>query len=132
MNLPPPDLSIIIPAFNEERRLPESLERIQDYLAARALRAEVIVVDDGSTDATARVVTDTAERYPLVRLVSNGRNHGKGYSVRHGMMEARGDIALSLPMPTFPRRSRRRISYWRPCARAIGTAPSDRGRWTAA
>jgi glycosyltransferase involved in cell wall biosynthesis len=94
MNPPLPDLSIIIPAFNEERRLPESLERIQAYLAARALRAEVIVVDDGSTDATARVVAENAERYPQVRLVSNGRNHGKGYSVRHGMMEARGDIAL--------------------------------------
>jgi dolichyl-phosphate beta-glucosyltransferase len=94
MNSSPPDLSIVIPAFNEERRLPESLERIHAYLAARSLRAEVIVVDDGSKDGTAGVVADKAERYPEVRLVSNGRNRGKGYSVRHGMMEARGDIAL--------------------------------------
>lgn len=94
MNLPPLELSIIIPAFNEERRLPKTLERIHAYVQERSLRAEVIVVDDGSSDGTAKLVEASAERYPELRLVGNGRNHGKGYSVRHGMLEARGEILL--------------------------------------
>src|ERR1051326_8272839 len=89
-----PELSIIIPAFNEERRLPKTLERIYAYLAARPMRFEVIVVDDGSTDSTAHLVQESRPRYPDLRLVSNSGNHGKGFSVRHGMREATGDIAL--------------------------------------
>ena len=58
------------------------------------MRAEVIIVDDGSTDGTAALVTTYHERYPFVRLLSNGRNRGKGFSVRHGMREARGEFAL--------------------------------------
>ena len=90
----PLKISIIIPAYNEERRLPESLERIRAYLAARPFEAEVIVVDDGSTDATPRIVEDFRARLPGLRLISNGANRGKGFSVRHGMLEARGDMAL--------------------------------------
>lgn len=91
---PPAELSIIIPAFNEERRLPQTVEAIRGYLAARPLRAELLIVDDGSTDGTAALVTAYHERYPFVRLVSNGGNRGKGFSVRHGMREARGEFAL--------------------------------------
>jgi len=90
----PLELSIIIPAFNEERRLPKTLERIHSYLIARGLHAEVIVVDDGSTDGTAQLVNSFRCRYPELRLLSNGQNHGKGFSVRHGMLEAAGEIAL--------------------------------------
>jgi glycosyltransferase involved in cell wall biosynthesis len=90
----PPDLSIVIPAFNEERRLPKTLDRIHDYLGERGWRAEVIVVDDGSTDGTAKLVEQFRQKYPEVRLVSNDRNRGKGFSVRHGMLEAGGEIAL--------------------------------------
>lgn len=92
-----PDLSIIIPAYNEEKRLPRALERIGDYLARVRLdseKAEILVVDDGSTDATARVAEDWKRLFPSLRLLSNGTNRGKGYSVRRGMLEARGQIAL--------------------------------------
>ena len=88
------DLSIVIPAFNEEQRLPKTLDRVVAYLQTKPDRAEVIVVDDGSTDATARVVRDYSQRYVALRLVTNGGNKGKGFSVRHGMLEARGDVAL--------------------------------------
>lgn len=93
----PPKLSIVIPAFNEEMRLPRTLERIREYFSQRPGGLdgiEVLIVDDGSTDGTARVATGWAERQSGWRLVSNGENRGKGYSVRHGMLEARGRIAL--------------------------------------
>jgi len=88
------ELSIIIPAFNEERRLAKSLELIRTYIASRHVRAEVLVVDDGSTDNTAKVTQHSQARFPELRLISNGRNRGKGFSVRHGMLEAKGEIAL--------------------------------------
>jgi len=98
MNAAPPELSIVIPAYNEAGRLPRAFEFIRAYLAARArrapLRAEIIVVDDGSSDRTPEVTAEWQQRLPELRLVSNGRNRGKGFSVRHGMLEARGAIAL--------------------------------------
>jgi len=91
-----PELSIIIPAYNEEKRLGRALVRIRDYFAGRpaAGRIEILIVDDGSTDGTAKIAEDWAKDLPSLRLVSNGDNRGKGYSVRHGMLEARGRIAL--------------------------------------
>jgi glycosyltransferase involved in cell wall biosynthesis len=96
MSGPAPELSIIIPAYNEEKRLPRALERIQEYLAAeRSLeQTEIILVDDGSTDATVRIAEEWSARIPELRIIVNGRNRGKGYSVRHGMLEARGRVAL--------------------------------------
>jgi glycosyltransferase involved in cell wall biosynthesis len=94
MTSPPLELSIVVPAFNEEQRLPRSLESIRAYVRSRALRAEVLVVDDGSADRTAKVVEDSRGDFPELRLLSNGCNRGKGFSVRHGMLEARGEIAL--------------------------------------
>jgi dolichyl-phosphate beta-glucosyltransferase len=94
MNFSPPDLSIIIPAFNEERRLPKTLNRIRDFLHVHAFEAEVIVVDDGSTDGTRELLENYQKQFPELRTVSNGRNRGKGFSVRHGMLEAKGEIAL--------------------------------------
>jgi len=97
MNQPPPALSIIIPAYNEEKRLGTTLARIRDYFDAHPAGPggiQIIVVDDGSTDGTAPLVDEWARRMPSLRLVSNGENRGKGYSVRHGMLEARGRIAL--------------------------------------
>ena len=89
-----PDLTIVIPSFNEEKRLPPTLERIAAYLREKRLGAEVIVVDDGSTDRTAAVAESWKDRISGLRVVSNGRNRGKGFSVRHGSLEARGDIVL--------------------------------------
>ena len=97
MTEPALQLSIIIPSFNEEARLPPTLERIYNFLSDRRdqLRnTEIIVVDDGSTDGTAKVAEDWMRKFPNLRLVSNGRNRGKGFSVRHGMLEARGRLTL--------------------------------------
>src|ERR1700730_8452907 len=94
MNSPPLDLSIVIPALNEERRLPKAIEQIGSYLSARPLRAEIIVVDDGSSDATPKLIESYGGKYAGLRLVSNGRNRGKGFSVRHGVLEACGEIVL--------------------------------------
>jgi len=89
-----PELSIIIPAYNEEARLPGTLARIAAYLETSDRKTEVLVVDDGSQDKTALVAERFKSKIPSLKLVSNGRNRGKGYSVRHGIHEAGGRIAL--------------------------------------
>jgi dolichyl-phosphate beta-glucosyltransferase len=89
-----PDLSIIIPSYNEELRLPNTLDRIAAYLQTYAGTAEVLVVDDGSKDRTASVAESFRGKIPSLRVVSNGVNRGKGFSVRHGMQEARGRVTL--------------------------------------
>ncbi|MCI0350682.1 MAG: glycosyltransferase family 2 protein [Acidobacteriales bacterium] len=86
--------SIIIPAYNESERLPASLDKILAYVAQQAWSAEVIVVNDGSRDSTADVVRQYARSHPIVRLVENPGNRGKGYAVRNGMSQAKGDILL--------------------------------------
>ncbi|MFZ0619833.1 MAG: dolichyl-phosphate beta-glucosyltransferase [Candidatus Acidiferrales bacterium] len=107
-----PELSIVIPAYNEEARLPRTLRSILDYLSREALspeRVEIIVVDDGSKDGTARVAQDFAREFCSLRVVENGENRGKGFSVRHGMLEARGrltlftDADLSSPIEEWPK-----------------------------
>jgi len=87
-------LSIVIPAYNEARRLPATLERILDYYQGRDELLEILVSDDGSTDDTARVVQDFARRHPVVQLLAHDRNRGKGAVVRDGMLAARGDVVL--------------------------------------
>jgi glycosyltransferase involved in cell wall biosynthesis len=83
-------LSIIIPAYNEAKRLPASLVKVREYLSASQWEfAEVVVVDDGSTDDTVQVARDAG-----VRVLQNPGNRGKGYSVKHGMLEAKGEWAL--------------------------------------
>jgi dolichyl-phosphate beta-glucosyltransferase len=92
-----PELSIIIPAFNEEKRLGATIFRIRDYFIARSPAVaglEILVIDDGSSDATVRVAQDSARTVPCLRVLSNPHNRGKGYSVRRGMLEARGRLAL--------------------------------------
>ncbi len=86
-------MSVVIPAYNEERRLPQTLTRVYDYLAQQNYPSEVLVVDDGSGDATAQVVEDFARSHARVRLIRND-HRGKGYTVRTGMLAARGHIVL--------------------------------------
>jgi glycosyltransferase involved in cell wall biosynthesis len=88
-------LSIVIPAWNEEHRLPSSLDRILAFLRSDNFGAcEVIVVDDGSTDGTAALVERYAGAQGCVRLVRNPGNRGKGYAVRNGMLAAAGEWRL--------------------------------------
>jgi len=89
-----PELSIVIPAYNEELRLPVTLERIAAYLKTSGREAEVLVVDDGSRDRSAAVAESFRDRIPSLRVVPNGVNRGKGYSVRHGVQEARSPFVL--------------------------------------
>lgn len=89
-----PELSIVIPAYNEELRLPTTLERIAAYARKSDREVEVLVVDDGSTDRTAAVAESFRGKIPALRVVSNALNRGKGFSVRHGVRESRGRIVL--------------------------------------
>ena len=89
-----PTYSIVIPAYNESARLGATLEKVLAYVHARGWDAEVIVVNDGSRDNTADIVRTFSQKDPALRLVENPGNHGKGYSVRHGMLNARGRVVL--------------------------------------
>jgi glycosyltransferase involved in cell wall biosynthesis len=89
-----PELSIVIPSYNEELRLPATLERIAEYVRASGRETEVLVVDDGSSDRTAEVAESFRAKFSALRIVTNGTNRGKGFSVKHGTQEARGRIVL--------------------------------------
>jgi dolichyl-phosphate beta-glucosyltransferase len=98
-----PLLSIIIPAHNEERRLPGSLDKIATFLATRTYACEVVIVENGSVDDTVGVARRYAERFPYIRFYRETAR-GKGLAVRRGMLEARGkyrficDADLSMPI----------------------------------
>jgi dolichyl-phosphate beta-glucosyltransferase len=89
-----PTYSIVIPAYNESARLGATLEKVLAYVHAQGWNAEVIVVNDGSRDDTAEIVRRFAAQDPILRLIENPGNRGKGYSVRNGMLNARGQIVL--------------------------------------
>lgn len=103
----PPQLSVVIPAFNEAARLPATLVRIKQYLEQTSLSHEILVVDDGSLDDTAARATQTLGG--RVHVLRNETNRGKGFAVRRGMLEARGerrlmsDADLSTPVEELDR-----------------------------
>lgn len=86
--------SIVLPAFNESERISGTLEKILAQAQRSGWQVEVIVVNDGSTDDTTRIVHEYAVRHPELRLIENPGNRGKGYSVRNGMLQAQGDVLL--------------------------------------
>lgn len=87
-------LSIVIPAFNEEARVPGTVEHIASYLRAHRYDAEIIVVDDGSTDATSARLNHLGEAIPELSVLTHAKNTGKGFAVRAGILRARHDAVL--------------------------------------
>jgi len=87
-------LSVIIPAYNEERRLPKTLKEIDKYLKTQNYNYEIIVVNDGSKDKTAKITEDLKLRIANLRLIDNKMNRGKGFVVRQGLLEAKGEYGL--------------------------------------
>jgi dolichyl-phosphate beta-glucosyltransferase len=86
--------SIIIPAYNESGRIRPTLDELLRYVHGRQWETEILVVDDGSRDNTREIVREYGMEHSQILLVENPGNRGKGYSVRNGMLHARGDICL--------------------------------------
>jgi dolichyl-phosphate beta-glucosyltransferase len=89
-----PGLSIVVPAYNEQERLGPTIRSYLEYCRSRHLPVELIVVDDGSLDATSALVESLSGEYPEVRLIRLAENRGKGYAVRTGVVNARGQLVL--------------------------------------
>src|SRR3954453_8265303 len=89
-----PQLSIVIPAYNESSRIEAALERVMSSIAEQGWDAEVLVVDDGSKDETGAIVKRWMAVHPRLHLVQNPGNRGKGYSVRNGLLQAAGEIVM--------------------------------------
>ncbi len=119
-----PYLSIVIPAYNEAQRIGKTLQTVCAYLKQQPYPAEVIVVDDGSDDATADAVAPFCGGVPPVHLLHNERNRGKGFSVRRGFSHARGayllfsDADLSTPIEEVEKLF---AALQEPCGIAIGS-----------
>ncbi|HTL34246.1 MAG TPA: dolichyl-phosphate beta-glucosyltransferase [Kofleriaceae bacterium] len=103
------DLSIVVPAYNEEQRLTPTLEKLHAFLQTQPLRYEIVVVDDGSKDKTCELVESLMPRIAGLRLVRQMPNRGKGAAVRRGMLDARGQIRVmcdadgSMPAEELPK-----------------------------
>lgn len=87
-------LSVIIPAYNEEKRLSATLESIAGFLSKQNYQSEVLVVSDGSTDKTVELANKFIGKISNFRVIDNRENHGKGYVTRQGMIEAKGDVRV--------------------------------------
>ena len=87
-------LSVIIPAYNEAKRIPRTLISIRNYLSRQLYDWEVLIVSDGSKDNTAEIVSDFTFQDARIKLIENKENSGKGFAVRQGMLEAKGDYRL--------------------------------------
>jgi len=102
-------LSVVIPAYNEEANIAQCIATVYQVLASTDWDWEIIVVNDGSSDQTVSVVENLLSRWSILRLVNNRGNYGKGYSVRHGALQAAGkiilfsDADLSAPVTEIPK-----------------------------
>jgi len=92
--MPEPFLSIVIPAYNESARIGSTIISVCRYVQSKSYLTELIVVDDGSRDSSAQLLREFAARHPLMRVLRNEPNRGKGFSVRRGTLEARGEFVL--------------------------------------
>lgn len=92
--MPQLGLSVVIPAYNEAGRIGTTLVKIRNYLASKSFPAEVVVVDDGSTDGTGDLLRGAGAPWPELRILTNETNRGKGFSVRRGVLEAKGALVL--------------------------------------
>jgi dolichyl-phosphate beta-glucosyltransferase len=103
------ELSVVVPCYNEELRLPRTVEQIERYLGARRTAYELILVDDGSADGTRKVMDAAAARNSAVRIEALGENRGKGRALATGVASARGrrvlvtDADLSTPIDELPK-----------------------------
>ncbi len=87
-------LSVIIPAYNEEKRIAKTLESVHNFLKIQSYDYEILVVNDGSKDSTAEIVNSLKSQIGNLNLIDNKENHGKGWVVRQGMLNATGEIRL--------------------------------------
>ena len=93
-SMPHPRLSIVIPAYNESARIEAALSSVLGCVESRAWDAEILVVDDGSTDNTTAIIQRWMATHPRLHLIQNPGNRGKGYSVRNGLLQSAGDIVM--------------------------------------
>jgi glycosyltransferase involved in cell wall biosynthesis len=124
-------LSVIVPAFNEEKRLPETLDNLSQFFSDFPLDfLEIVIVDDGSNDATAEIVRNHACADGRFRLLQNPGNQGKGYAVRHGMLKSSGEWRLmtdaDLSTPIAELRKLHEAAVRDHAAVAIGSRALDR------
>jgi dolichyl-phosphate beta-glucosyltransferase len=102
-----PMLTVIIPAYNEASAIQHCIEEVIRLFEKEADSFEIVAIDDGSTDKTLEIVRDMARSEPRIRTLTNGRNRGKGYTVKHGVLESRGnyvlftDVDLSTPLTEY-------------------------------
>ena len=89
------NISVIIPAYNEEARIRPTIEKISSYLQENFRESEIIVVDDGSSDNTAAFIQNLITKYPDIRLIHYPVNSGKGYAIKTGVLSSRGDLLLT-------------------------------------
>lgn len=87
-------ISIVIAAYNEEKRISPSLFKVKEYLTTQDMDYEIIVVDDGSTDQTCKVVRDLTTDIPHLKVISYEMNRGKGYALRKGVLASKGELVL--------------------------------------
>jgi dolichyl-phosphate beta-glucosyltransferase len=116
---------VVIPAYNEESRLPDTLGRIDAYFQAQAYPVEILVVDDGSSDGTAAVVKAFGLQHPSVRLVQN-EHRGKGYTVRTGVLRAQGNRILVCDADlATPIEEEQKLSPWLQSGYAVAIASRE-------